>query len=55
MMLGTGYGNGKTVSIRVDNYGKTATTYTLSHQPALAELYNNDITQQVHVQALKYP
>ena len=48
-MPATGYGNGETVSIRVDNHGTTATKYHLSHQPALAELYNNDITQQVRV------
>ncbi len=46
--LSTGYGNGKTVSIRVDNFGgMSATTYTLSHEGALAELYSTDITAQV--------
>ena len=45
-----GYGNGKTVSIRVDNFGgMSSTTYTLTHEGALAELYSTDITAQVRV------
>ena len=46
-----GYGNGKTVSVRVDNYGSSATKYTLSHEGALAELYSIDIPSQVRVPA----
>ena len=46
-LLLAGYGNGKTVSIRVDNTGSMPTTYTLSHETALGELYSNDIPSQV--------
>jgi len=31
----------------VDNGGSTPITYTLSHEPALAQLYSTDVTAQV--------
>ena len=46
-LLLAGYGNGKKVSIRVDNTGSTPTAYTLSHLGALAEVYSNEIPSQV--------
>ena len=43
----SGSGNGGTTSLRVDNGGSTPITYTLSHEPALAQLYSTDVTAQV--------
>ena len=52
LLLSTGYGSGKTVSIRVDNYGTTSVSYKLTHEGALAELYSTDVPSQVRAHQL---